>query len=66
LASDNLYSLLGSYLKFLRAPLLYCLYIPSFQGYSWTFTSSLSTVPVAPPRIASLTRGYISAAPTVQ
>ena len=32
---------------FLQAPLLYCLLIPSFQGYGRNFTDSLLTIPVA-------------------
>ena len=32
---------------FLQAPLLYCLLIPSFQGFGRTFTNSILTIPVA-------------------
>jgi len=32
---------------FLQAPLLYCLLIPSFQGFGRTFTDSILTIPVA-------------------
>ena len=33
--------------EFLQAPLLYCLLIPSFQGFGRTFTNSILTIPVA-------------------
>jgi hypothetical protein len=33
--------------RFLQAPLLYCLLIPSFKGFGRTFTDSLLTIPVA-------------------
>jgi hypothetical protein len=43
---------------FLQAPLLYCLLIPSFQGFDRTFTDSILTIPVA--RLLHLVRKYDS------
>ena len=37
--------------SFLQAPLRFRLLIPSFQGFSWTSTNSLLTIPVAQSRI---------------